>query len=28
MTNFAEFELNPDFSLLHKFKIRTGFGLS
>jgi len=28
MTNFLEFELDPDCKMLHKFGIRTGFGLN
>jgi len=28
MTNFVDFGLDPDCKMLHKFRIRTGFGLS
>ena len=28
MTNVFDFGLDPDFKMLHKFRIRTGFGLS
>jgi len=28
MTNFVDFGLDPDCEMLHKFRIRTRFGLS